>query len=1029
MRTIITILLLTILTASATLAAGPMLDARMDFSTSNQIWKIVANDFNDDGIMDIASSHIQSFGAIVFNFGNGDGTFTGGGYSPNELQCYYMVSADLNNDGYPDLASVTRPYMTHELSIHLNNGDGTFYGPDIDFPTYPWSEEFSFSGSLDIVDVDNDGYKDVIYGHYDTCRVMYNNDGDGTFDLNSDALFGGLSAGIFRGADINHDEYMDIVGYGFYYTSETTWDTSMCAYINNGNGTFQPAVKTRLLFEHRHSTSSGYTGYHLTDMNNDGEIDIVFMDDSFFVRCMLGDGTGSFSIPTGTLIEGAISYDVADLNDDGLPDVVACDGYYTTTCLNNGDGTLQSPQQFYNMPGAVNFVAADFNGDGAADLAGGNYPNNLASVLLNHGDGSFPDYSKVSMDDQLFDVVSADFNNDNHLDFAGITMDGSTLKINTQLGDGTGSYGTPIYTTGLEANAAVLYAGDFNGDEYTDIGVAGWKFQSFLGNGDGTFTVEGDSYGDIGSSQIKIIGHDMNYDNNLDLLFIKKTGYYTKLGNGDGTFGAAVATGTDSIRTITIADVNNDGYDDVLIPGFHTISGSGAQVGRINVLHGDEFGNLTFKESVNPPGQVYDVAAVDLNGDGWLDLVGINPYTNYAGYSITLTMMNDGDGTFSSTEYSFRRYVQDKTNEILPADFDGDGDMDLILTGRYALGVSILINEGDGTLSVYPISFYAAINPGVMILEDFNEDGLIDLAVGNQGLSPYSDYAFVSTLYNTGNASGDCDDPDDYDEDGVGDFCDNCPVVENPDQADNNHDGIGDACQFVNTTPTGTDVEESFDLGIDLVFDNVTTGGNTEIALSSYGPGGGGLFDLVPSESPAYLYISSDAEFTGSIEICINYDPDFVSPEDEDDMVLLHYDSGEWVDITTTHDTETNMLCGSTDNLSPFVMALKKSTDITHQISDELPNDFTLSQNYPNPFNPSTVIQFSLPHLSNVEIEVYNVLGQTVRNLVNEEKPAGQYQVIWNGLDNSGKAVSSGMYFYKIKTDGFSSSKKMILLK
>ncbi len=110
-------------------------------------------------------------------------------------------------------------------------------------------------------------------------------------------------------------------------------------------------------------------------------------------------------------------------------------------------------------------------------------------------------------------------------------------------------------------------------------------------------------------------------------------------------------------------------------------------------------------------------------------------------------------------------------------------------------------------------------------------------------------------------------------------------------------------------------------------------------------------------------------------------------------------------------------------------MTLDLGTEIDNEIAKWIPEKYYLGQNYPNPFNPSTVIEFDLPRLSKVEIEVYNILGQTVRYLVDEEKPAGKYNVIWDGRDNSGTTVSSGMYFYKIKTDGFSSSKKMILLK
>lgn len=94
-----------------------------------------------------------------------------------------------------------------------------------------------------------------------------------------------------------------------------------------------------------------------------------------------------------------------------------------------------------------------------------------------------------------------------------------------------------------------------------------------------------------------------------------------------------------------------------------------------------------------------------------------------------------------------------------------------------------------------------------------------------------------------------------------------------------------------------------------------------------------------------------------------------------------------------------------------------------------VPTDYQLGQNYPNPFNPTTNIQYSLKSDGHVELNIYNVLGQNVRNLVSEAKPAGTYTVQWDGRDASGTQVASGVYFYKIKSGDFSEIKKMVLMK
>ncbi len=93
-------------------------------------------------------------------------------------------------------------------------------------------------------------------------------------------------------------------------------------------------------------------------------------------------------------------------------------------------------------------------------------------------------------------------------------------------------------------------------------------------------------------------------------------------------------------------------------------------------------------------------------------------------------------------------------------------------------------------------------------------------------------------------------------------------------------------------------------------------------------------------------------------------------------------------------------------------------------ISSEVPKDFSLRQNYPNPFNPVTKIEFALSKASYVKLSVYNILGEEVQVLVDESLKAGKYEVIYNALK-----LPSGVYFYRISADGFSETRKMVLIK
>ncbi|MBK7499803.1 MAG: T9SS type A sorting domain-containing protein [Ignavibacteriales bacterium] len=85
---------------------------------------------------------------------------------------------------------------------------------------------------------------------------------------------------------------------------------------------------------------------------------------------------------------------------------------------------------------------------------------------------------------------------------------------------------------------------------------------------------------------------------------------------------------------------------------------------------------------------------------------------------------------------------------------------------------------------------------------------------------------------------------------------------------------------------------------------------------------------------------------------------------------------------------------------------------------------YFLEQNYPNPFNPTTKIRYSIPEYSSVTLKVFNLLGEEIETLVNSEQSAGVYEATFDASN-----LSSGIYFYTLKTDNFSSSKKMILIK
>ncbi len=98
-------------------------------------------------------------------------------------------------------------------------------------------------------------------------------------------------------------------------------------------------------------------------------------------------------------------------------------------------------------------------------------------------------------------------------------------------------------------------------------------------------------------------------------------------------------------------------------------------------------------------------------------------------------------------------------------------------------------------------------------------------------------------------------------------------------------------------------------------------------------------------------------------------------------------------------------------------------------LSNLVPEEFALQQNYPNPFNPATKISFALPVQSDVRLMIYDLLGRQVRGLLAEKLPAGYHAITWDGTDDRGRAMSSGVYFYSLKAGNFERSRKMIIIK
>jgi len=325
-------------------------------------------------------------------------------------------------------------------------------------------------------------------------------------------------------------------------------------------------------------------------------------------------------------------------------------------------------------------------------------------------------------------LTVGDFNNDGKLDIA-TGSDYPYQEIYVWLGNGNGTFRNLIATSSPFYHQNAMLAADFNGDGRLDLAVSDVEGNTgiFLGKGDGTFT-EVSALVSPFSVPAFMAAADFNGDGKLDLYVASEynpTQFLIYQGNGDGTFQAtqAVSIPGNNIGAPGVGDFNGDGLLDLAL-------GNGA--GSINIFLGN--GDSTFQPPVSYQAGYggVSVTAVDMNGDGKLDLV------TYSQNGVAI-LLGKGDGTFTlAGNVEFAEYIQ-LYNDIKVGDFNGDGFPDVAVfyspSGASADEVVLFLGNGDGTMQG-PLPFANLLQSGTEGLGfgmgDFNGDGLLDL-VTNDG--------------------------------------------------------------------------------------------------------------------------------------------------------------------------------------------------------------------------------------------------------------------------------------------------------
>ncbi len=385
------------------------------------------------------------------------------------------------------------------------------------------------------------------------------------------------------------------------------------------------------------------------------------------------------------------------------------------------------PPASYNAgPNPSSVVIADFNGDGRPDVAvantNGTNSNDVVTVFLGGPSGTLLNGASFPAGRSPYALAVGDFNRDGKLDLA-VTSNSLSGSVSILLSNGDGTFQSPVsYATGSQSVGITV--GDFDSDGKLDLAVTNGNSNSvsvLLGNGDGTFK-PAVNY-PVAAAPTSIAAGDFNRDGKVDLAVLNFSSPHLNilLGNGDGTFQNAVTypfiTGASLPQAMALADVNGDGVLDV-------VAGN-SPAGTVTVFLGNS--NGSFQPAADYPAGNAPSAILmgDFDRDGKLDVVTADP----AG--TVRFLRGNGDGTFAASIS-----LGDIPNalRLASADLDGDGRADIFVAGANL--VSVLLNStGAPPFGCYAprVSYNVGIDPAMVAVGDFNRDGKLDLAVGNNG--------------------------------------------------------------------------------------------------------------------------------------------------------------------------------------------------------------------------------------------------------------------------------------------------------
>ena len=921
-----------------------------------------------------------------------------------------------------------------------------------------WSYQFTEAGivggerGIFVTDLDNDGFDEITV-------IIDSYSPDSTFGFNAGNIFewDGTDNGIPATPTATFDPPRDALGQVRleYNTQALDLDsdgkTEILMTHRGGNGTFLSIIEVTsadlaggvtvtVEFEDKFTLPGTAadtvhyqmknTGFGITDIDRDGLSEILMFDDNTgLVRVYEGTGANAYAFvaewqpaPTGWVAGATVKSHIpaADLDKDGVQELYLADNKGNTwvispagavaTMFDDANWTLLHDWKVgavYNEGGEIRgSLLGDVDRDGKPDIyfAG----NNFAAIMdMEYDGGAVTDGDNYSYYLTAIDAIDAvdgghfarasnialsDMDGDGHLEVTAIVpWTGGNPVANLR--------GLYVFEHDLTTAADIALLGDnsklgFAWHEASDdVFVRGYVFSAGI-------DIDQDGKGEI-----------LTYDGDGG----KKTVYLFEA-TADNTYEVAwsyqftEAGIVGGERGIFVTDLDNDGFDEitVIIDSYSPDSTFGFNAGNIFEWDGTDNGipatpTATFDPPRDALGQVrleYNTQALDLDSDGKTEI---------------LMTHRGGNGTFLSII------------EVTSADLAGGVTVTVEFEDKFTL-------PGTAADTVH----YQMKNTGFGIT-DIDRDGLSEILMfdDNTGLvrvyegTGANAYAFVAEWQPapTGWVAG-------------------ATVKSHIPAADLDKDGVQElylADNKGNTwviSPAGAVATMFADSNWTLLHDWKI--GNV------YNEGGeirGSLLGDADRDNKPDIYFAGN-NFASIMDM--EYDGGAVTDGDNYSYYLTAIWANDAVDggyfarasniALSDMDGDGNLEVvaivpwtggnpvANLRGLYVYEYGASGAVGIVDR-SSESPMTYSLHQNYPNPFNPVTNIAFDIPKATHVSLKIYDLLGRNVRTLLNEQKSPASYVAVWDGRDNRGSKVSSAVYFYRLETEHFTTTKKMLLLK